>query len=405
MHATPALYDTPDANVGVAGESYADNGSTIGVFGEDFSPKGLAGEFVNLSATGDAWGIGAASASATGIGVFGGVTKGSTGQIPEPPRPVGVWGDTGSAGEGVLGTAVDAPGVMGVNKSATMAAGVFTNNDPNGTGVAGISTTSGGYAYGVYGSSNTGTGVLGLSGGGPGVVGRTSAPNEDGVVAQNTATGGDSNGLYATTKSAGGVAAYFDNLAGGYILVGAVNGAPAHMFHVDGEGDGYFAGDLQVDGDLNVDGTISKGGGSFKIDDPIDPEHKTLSHSFVESPDMMNIYDGSARLDARGEAWVTLPVYFQALNRDFQYVLTSVRSSQPRLYIAEEIKGNRFKIAGGRPNGKVSWMVTGIRQDAWANAHRIPTEEDKPPQQRGTYLHPDLYGAEVKQDASAMIQH
>ena len=154
-----------------------------------------------------------------------------------------------------------------------------------------------------------------------------------------------------------------------------------------------------------MSGTLTKGGGSFKIDDPLDPENKYLSHSFVESPDMMNLYNGSVRLDARGEAWVTMPEYFQVLNRDFQYVLTSVGSSQPRLYIAREIRGNRFKIAGGRPNGKVSWMVTGVRQDAWANAHRIPVEEDKPQEERGKYLHPELYGAPGDQNTEARLTH
>jgi len=58
----------------------------------------------------------------------------------------------------------------------------------------------------------------------------------------------------------------------------------------------------------------------------------------------------------------------------------------------QEISENRFKIAGGKPGMKISWMVTGIRQDAWANAHRIPVEEEKPAQERGYYLHPELYG-------------
>jgi hypothetical protein len=63
------------------------------------------------------------------------------------------------------------------------------------------------------------------------------------------------------------------------------------------------------------------------------------------------------------------------------------------LYIAEEISGNRFKVAGGKPGGKVSWQVTGIRQDAWANAHRIPVEQAKEQKERGYYIHPELYGA------------
>ena len=63
-----------------------------------------------------------------------------------------------------------------------------------------------------------------------------------------------------------------------------------------------------------------------------------------------------------------------------------------QVYIAEEISGNRFKIAGGQQGMKVSWQVTGIRQDPYANAHRIPVEEEKLTQERGYYLHPEVYG-------------
>ena len=117
-----------------------------------------------------------------------------------------------------------------------------------------------------------------------------------------------------------------------------------------------------------------------------------LSHSFVESPDMKNVYDGVAVLDAKGTAWVTLPEWFEALNSDFRYQLTAIGQPQPKLYIAREVAGNRFKIAGGRAGAKVSWQVTGIRQDAYAKAHRIPVEEDKPLAERGHYLHPELFG-------------
>ena len=41
---------------------------------------------------------------------------------------------------------------------------------------------------------------------------------------------------------------------------------------------------------------------------------------------------------------------------------------------------------------KVSWQVTGIRKDPWANAHRVQVEEDKPDKERGRYIYPDLYG-------------
>ena len=149
---------------------------------------------------------------------------------------------------------------------------------------------------------------------------------------------------------------------------------------------GYF------NGDVDVTGTLSKGGGSFKIDHPLDPANKYLSHSFVESPDMMNVYNGNIVLDAAGQAWVELPEWFQTVNRDFRYQLTAIGAPGPNLYIAEEISANRFRIAGGESGMKVSWMVTGIRQDAWAEKNRIRVEELKSGQDRGRYLHPDLYG-------------
>ncbi len=158
-----------------------------------------------------------------------------------------------------------------------------------------------------------------------------------------------------------------------------------------------------ITGNLSVSGTVSKGGGSFKIDHPLDPENKYLYHSFVESPEMKNVYDGVAALDTRGEAMVDLPVWFEALNRDFRYQLTCIGGFAP-VYIAEEIHGNRFRISGGRPGMKVSWQVTGIRRDAYARAHPIQVEEAKPEAERGTYLHPEAFGiSPEKRLASAPV--
>jgi hypothetical protein len=149
---------------------------------------------------------------------------------------------------------------------------------------------------------------------------------------------------------------------------------------------GYFSGNVAVTG------TLSKGGGSFKIDHPLDPENKYLYHSFVESPDMMNIYNGNIVLDANGEARIQMPEWFDALNRDFRSQLTAIGAPGPNLYVSEKISGNEFAIAGGEPGAEVSWQVTGIRHDPFADAHRIPVEEDKPANERGKYLHPDVYG-------------
>ena len=66
-------------------------------------------------------------------------------------------------------------------------------------------------------------------------------------------------------------------------------------------------------GNVSVTGTLSKGSGSFKIDHPLDPKNKYLYHSFVESPDMMNIYNGNITTDANGFATVEMPDWFEAL--------------------------------------------------------------------------------------------
>jgi hypothetical protein len=143
-----------------------------------------------------------------------------------------------------------------------------------------------------------------------------------------------------------------------------------------------FEGRVQVFGDLDVSGTLTKGGGSFKIDHPLDPEHKYLSHSFVESPDMMDVYNGNVTLDADGRATVEVPDYFEALNKDFRYQLTAIGAPGPNLYIAEGVQQNRFRIAGGRAYAHVSWQVTGVRHDAYAEEHRIKVEEEKPQAKR-----------------------
>src|SRR4030095_8302577 len=150
-----------------------------------------------------------------------------------------------------------------------------------------------------------------------------------------------------------------------------------------------FAG--KFNGDVQVTGVLSKGGGSFKIDPPLAPENRYLYHSFVESPDMMNIYNGIVSLDNNGDAVVEMPDWFGALNRNFRYLLTAVGAPMPGLYIAEEITNNRFKISGGMAGMKVSWQVTGVRQDAWANKNRIKVEEDKSEKERGHYLHPEAF--------------
>jgi hypothetical protein len=76
---------------------------------------------------------------------------------------------------------------------------------------------------------------------------------------------------------------------------------------------------------------------------------------------------------------------------DFRYQLTSIGGSA-QVYVAQEIENNRFRIAGGRPGLKVSWQVTGVRHDSWAQQHPLQVEEEKAPKDQGRYLHPRELG-------------
>lgn len=232
----------------------------------------------------------------------------------------------------------------------------------------GVSVTTSGNDPAIYARSGY-MAVGGETDKGMGVVGTTD--NVSSYRSHTAVLGGSPTGDgvvgYSKSKSTGNA---------GVIGYGVSGGAYAGMFG----------------GDVAVFGTLWKAGGSFKIDHPLDPENRYLYHSFVESPDMKNIYDGVLVLDYDGEATVELPEWFQALNRDFRYLLTPIGAPAPGLHIAEEIANNRFRVAGGVAGMKVSWQVTGIRQDAWARKNRIPIEEEKAEGERGYYLHPEALG-------------
>jgi hypothetical protein len=144
-------------------------------------------------------------------------------------------------------------------------------------------------------------------------------------------------------------------------------------------------------GTIRATGTVHDPARSISIDHPLDPENMYLNHAAVESPDMMNVYNGNIILDSAGEAWVSLPPWFEMINRDFRYQLTCVGRFAP-VFVADKVSGNRFKIAGGEPGMEVSWQVTGVRKDPYAESHRIAVEEIKGAGERGRYLHPELYG-------------
>lgn len=152
-----------------------------------------------------------------------------------------------------------------------------------------------------------------------------------------------------------------------------------------------------VTGNASILGTLSKGSGSFVIDHPLDPKNKLLYHSFVESSDVKNLYDGIATLDEKGSATIELPSYFLALNKDFRYLATAIGEPMPDLRLTAPVKRRFFgfagpivfTISGGAPGGRVSWQVTGIRHDAYIVDNPMIVEVEKGPDelaQKGEYL-------------------
>jgi hypothetical protein len=450
-----------NAGTGVFGGSNSGigvNGSTstgIGVFGQFSGPPALT-RGVLSSGTGVVGesnnGQGVRGTSHNGVGVLGeGTNDAGVNGISNEDGVVGE--STGDGGVGVRGRAGSGPGAAGVRGSSTDGPGVAGESD-NGTGISGTSDNgegifggsgktggtgvhgaamNGAQARGVFGESSDGAGVAGQSTGGygvvgfgalggvwgvatttdgPGVIGVTrltldddpsaigvhgAATNGIGVVGEsqsNTGVSGESNAVSTTTIA--GVVGEANGSNG--IGVRGVANVGNNAWAINGESTNGYAG--YFSGKVNVTGALTAGVKPFKIDHPLDPANKYLMHAAVESPDMKNIYDGVVVLDAGGEAVVELPEWFEALNRDFRYQLTCIGGVAP-VYIAEEVSDHRFRIAGGAPGLKVSWQVTGIRKDAFANAHPLLVEMDKSAEERGRYLYP----VELGMPASLSVDH
>lgn len=212
--------------------------------------------------------------------------------------------------------------------------------------------------------------------------------------------GGNASGLAGTAGSgvygAGGAAPLGGGTdgAGGYFVGGNSGGTGSSgdgITAVAGVSGNAYAGNFV--GNVTITGWVGAAAKYFKIDHPLDPANKYLVHASIESSEMMNLYSGNVMLDGQGQAWVTVPDWFEALNGDFRYQLTAIGHAGPGLYIAQEISGGRFQIAGGSADTKVSWQVTGVRRDPYAKAHPLVVEEAKDTRTRGYYIHPELYGA------------
>ncbi len=367
-----------------AGFVVRNNGNGSAMVGTNV-PSGNYGEIGGKDA-------GVMGVSPSGNGVIG---KSGTPGTSLMGLEAGVWGDGDKAG--VVGTAP-------VSGSAVPSIGMFAIGDlgvwaqTNGissfpsigdrTAIFGASTTE----IGVAGSSQNEYGVFGVSKGDykAGVYGKATQGNCSGMIAENTSHNTEAHlacyhGVRAQRGDNKGYLGFTNSGVFGINITGNKH-ARLGMNGLSGE----FWGDVEINGDLDVSGTITAGTKLFRIDHPLDPENQYLQHVSIESPDMMTVYNGNAICDAGGEAEVRLPSYFDVLNSDYRYQLTCI-GGHADVYIAHEIRGNTFRIAGGRAGLKVSWQVTGIRKDPYAMHNHIKVEMDKPAEEKGTYLHPVAY--------------
>src|SRR5262245_26734965 len=275
-------------------------------------------------------------------------------------------------------------GLEGISFGATGVKGTSTNGD----GVGGTSST----AVGVAGGSTQSSGVRGTSFQGFGVEGfcfgtqigvQGTCHNHIGVRGDSdnhVAMRGRSNkgiGIRGTSQVgsddfSGGVGVHGIGSGGGTGVAGVTQGGIGVLGIAMGTG---IAGNFV--GTVSITGALFAGAKHFRIDHPLNPKNKFLVHASVESPDMKTFYDGVVTLDRRGKATVRLPKWFEALNKDVRYQLTPIGAPGPNLHIAEEVKKNQFKIAGGAPGMKICWQVTGIRQDKFAKENPLSVEQNK----------------------------
>jgi hypothetical protein len=304
---------------------------------------------------------------------------------------------SGDSMNGTLSVIVPSGGSHGISSTtastASGAAGVEGKNTGAGYGVqAGSAVNHGIHAW----TSSTTAGIAGVFGW---AGNKTNIPLNQELGVKGEAA--DGIGVAGTSNSSMGVYAYSKNSrafeADGYdvgMYGYAFAPSPNSSYSVYGYNSstsgyaGYFAGRVNVTGNFSVGGTKA-----FRIDHPLDPANEYLYHFAVESPEVRNLYQGNTVLDANGEAVVTLPDYFDALNADteFNYQLTCI-GGYADIYIAQEISGNQFKIAGGTSGLKVSWQVTAIRDDPYLHDYPVQAEVEKKGDEKGKYQYPEGYG-------------
>jgi hypothetical protein len=357
---------------GVLGTNFATSGAAIGIHGFIQSQSGSAVAGTAVAASGQTNGVYGESYSSSGTGVFGNATASSG-------SAVGVWGQTNSStGAGIIGTNLAATGnTIGIHGYA---------QSSGGTALVGTVTAPNGATKGVYGESLStgGVGVFGYatatSGNTQGVTGYVNSDFGAGVFGNAFSMTGPATGVSGVTYSNAGVGTYGLAWQNTGLCYGLLGDCPSPA------GYGVFA-----NGNIGASGTKS-----FVIDHPLDPENKLLKHYCAEGPEPQNIYNGNVTTNAKGEAWVQLPDYYDSINKDPRYMLTVIDDGGAAGFVqakvASKIKGNTFMILTSAPHVEVSWMVFAKRNDLWVRTYGAPVEMAKEGEMKGKYQQPQLYG-------------
>lgn len=128
-------------------------------------------------------------------------------------------------------------------------------------------------------------------------------------------------------------------------------------------------------GNINFAGTVSKGGGSFNIDHPLDPLNRNLIHSFVEGPRADLIYRGQTQL-VNGQAVANLDSASGMTSGTFE-ALTRHAAAQVFLQNITGFGAVRATLVGSQltiqaqNNGMtdtIAWLVIAERNDAFYRA-------------------------------------
>lgn len=262
--------------------------------------------------------------------------------------------------------------------TVTNPGGYFTGNDGQGL----YATTTGGYNFTSFGKVSQA--ITGYSN-------QTSAYMNVGVVGYAEGTGNFKVGVYGYLDGTAGT-----SLSAAVYAQDNINTSTTYA--------GYFMGKVSTTGSLyvggmaTVAGTLYAQGGlqttgskNFIIDHPLDPENKILRHASIESNEVLNQYSGNITTDSKGNSTVILPNYFEVLNKDFRYQLT-VMGSFAQAIIKQEVFDNQFVIKSNRPNVKVSWQITGVRNDRNMQYAPFVAESEKEEKNKGKYVSPEAYG-------------